>query len=442
MLAVLQDSKRPASQGQMGYRKAYLMQPDSTVLFVMPAMHAKGRPCLRLQESINLFDQDRSRTIGIVTKPELPAMTEIPKSALTDLTKHQGLPLQHGWHALHGAGKASTSTAYTTLAEAEAAFFAEERSEILSAHAGARSLLNTLTVMHEARLRKKIPKTIGAAKTLCTTIEDRRLANPPSNDIMRRSHLQKASQRCQNLIRRGASCEALYDHDFYITAGTHASQNKLRQLVEEQKSAFRATLERSQAGYSKVFGVDKDRYIAKVLSDIQHGTLEVLSGHGSTPLVNRMFIRQVTPWHDIAKKHCDLIVSAAKAFLSAVLKSVFPEVMAVEVEQLLVAPVMAALENKTMTRLQEVIDPYQSGILVTLNDHYFRTTLRELGCPVGSACRTFVDNEDDRDVLKITNTISRELEKKRDYASCLAAVNVMLTHYKVRLHESFHGRFS
>ncbi|KAL4915998.1 P-loop containing nucleoside triphosphate hydrolase protein, partial [Aspergillus aurantiobrunneus] len=334
-------------QGSEGIRivrsltEKYMMNSRSIILAVISA-----KTDYHLQEVLNIaesFDQQRHRTIGIITQPDILEAGSDEETSYLQFLRNERIRLQLGWHALRNRSYETREITDNARDEQEREFFDQGRWATISRECvGVDNLRHRLSTILLKHIQNNIP---GLIADIHQNIADRkeRLAKlGPS-----RSTLQ---QQRGFLLDIGSNFERITDQ---ALNGMYADKffNGLEGRTTDTNRLLRATIRQLNEFFAQAMTVRGCRrtifegshpvpqtpgnpYLDGWTPEyIARGTLEAetselarqnrgieLPGNSNQLLVGRLFRDQSQPWEELARSHLLKAWDAVRYFAFQVLQ--------------------------------------------------------------------------------------------------------------------------
>ncbi|CAG9976186.1 unnamed protein product [Clonostachys byssicola] len=382
----------------------YMKQPHSIILAVITADLDLSRH--GALDRVRAVDPDGSRTIGVITKPDLALPGTAREAAYVKLASNlEGAnKLELGWHAVRNRTELEKDV--NARDDIEDRFFKNpEWASVPKQNLGISNLRKRLSRVSYDHIRKNLPRVIRDIESNLVERESElaQLGNPRSNLDEMRAYLIKIASEFQRLTRDGI--QGRYEDAFF--GGLRDGDLKFRALLRNFNRAFdhvlntkgstinivsssslsnKAATEEPASDSLKLFlrkypyrfpdpAVRKE---SEVLRDLQQqasmnqGT--EFPGQPNKDLAIRLFQEQAKPWEPIAQFHVDRVTLVAKAFVDAVFTHLAGPPDSNRTTEIILSscvdPFFHAKEKILKSKLQELLKPYQNGYSVALDAEF------------------------------------------------------------------------
>lgn len=414
------------------------------------------------------------RTLGILTKPDTiaPGTDDEEKYLQLIQNKEAANKLDLGWHVLRNRAGNETSMSNEERDIQEAEFFNQGAwKNVRPGDKGIKFLRSKLSKVLVDHIKKSLP---SVRDNIERSIEEKHrrlkeLGTPRSSPDQIRQYLCHISDEVQRLARDAVRGTGYIDpffgdlhSEWSFINGAFADARKLRAVVRNLNQTFTVVMETKGETRSILWDEDTDEndkssqslspklsaltleykvdapkpvHVSRLEAEMRSLALENLGsqfpGSPNDYLAVQLFKDQSQKWGEIAQKHLDLVSSAAKCFMEAVLKHVIPadnktrEAILVEI----VDPFFQERELILKEKLQELLHHYKMGIPQPFDSEFqynlsFRAKMR-LANIVKHALAKKVDINSDN----VVDTITSSTDKTNEYTK---VIDMMVTYYRVR----------
>lgn len=383
--------------------ESYVKQKNSIILVVVEANRQLAHDVALAK--ILPHDPKRERTIGVITKPDLAAISGTEKEHIR-LAKNEEVSrkLKLGWHVLRN--RANDEQTLAQRDEAEETFFKQSAwKEIPRTDRGIANLRKKLAKELYEHTRSNLP---GVLEDIETNLDNRqdelnRLGLARSSTQEMRSFLLQIASEFQRLTRDGIS--GSYSDAFF----SHIAEprNRLRADLKGYYLAFEYTM--ASKGHEVSIQRrhnDKDSNEAKMPASVANFlALHPLSPAPKTPrnmdlkemntllekfaaqsigrelpgvcnseLVVKLFQWQAQPWEAIARAHIQGVMAVAKNFVEALVIQTVGGNDTHSTAELILAEFVDPFFEETKKRLDaslaELLWPYKEGYAVPMDEEF------------------------------------------------------------------------
>ncbi|TPX11618.1 uncharacterized protein E0L32_007597 [Thyridium curvatum] len=393
--------------------ESYMKQKNSIILAVVSANNQLANQTVL--EKAKKHDPGRERTMGVITKPDLPLRGSADEKKFLQLAKGQESmhKLSRGWHVLRNRSEGDES------ADADARDAAEERffqtgpwSTLSSRDRGIDSFRKKLATVLLQHIQKCLPSLVSEIESNLESrqTELERLGKARSTPEELRSYLLGISEQYQRIARDGV--DGKYSDAFF--GGLDQDQMKLRAILRNFNRAFNKTLRLkgskvsikwndADKGSDFVHHMENDDKLdflegflalydfpdPEPLSEEEvHEELQLCAsinqgrefpGSPNAELIMSYFRKQSEPWLGIAERHVNLVTDYSRAFV----EQLFRHVIGNDDKTLgavlcsTADPFFQTARELLKAKLQELFRPYKQGYTLTLDDE-FQTLLDDV----------------------------------------------------------------
>jgi GTPase SAR1 family protein len=385
--------------------ESYMRQKNSIILVVVTAdRQLASHVALR---KVKEFDQNRERTIGVITKPDLATPGYANETTYVKVARNQegANKLRLGWHVLRN--RAENETSLDARDSIEERFFQAGAWESLPKQdLGIASFRKKLSRVLYDHLRNSLPGVVDDIERKLSVRQEEldRLGKARSTPEDMRSFLLTISGDFQRLAR-----DAIYGwYNDAFFGGLEGEDRKLRAQLRNFSRVFDHVLKTKGfeqrivsdtedsisddelPTYLEYF-LDKYPYDFPDPQDITREDLRAQLQHQASAnqgrefpgspnqdLAIQLFQKQASPWRRIAEFHIDRVTFVAKAFVDELFKYIVgPPGTNRTTEAILttyVDPFFDKKEEILRNKLDELLRPYVQGYALPL-DADLRITL-------------------------------------------------------------------
>lgn len=403
----------------------YIENPRTIILAVISAKNDYANQIIL--EHCRKVDPKGTRTLGIITKPDMLRSGSENEKAWIDLAKNKDIYLELGWHMVKNRADGDLRSSFEQRNRAERSFFLREPySQLPTGMLGIDPLRSRLSRLLKNHLKKELPELRRELELMLeTTIEDlEKMGENRSTNLEQKSFLTKIAMNIQNIT--SAAVQGRYDHPFFgsmsCDVAVHENVHRLRAIVQYFNMEFSKQIRlfgrktvvmtadkpdpgefdeeadgttvieqlfgtakpRSQP-LSPMFPTDskrmpsrltKEQAIDHVCEVIKLSRGRELPGSFNPLIIGQLFREQSEPWKAIATKHVDLIARTCRTFVRLLLehtttKDLEKRLWAAKVESSLKEAVKAA-----KAELQSILND-KDRHPITYN-HYYTTNIQKI----------------------------------------------------------------
>lgn len=243
--------------------RQYLENPRTIVLAVVNALNDQAN-----QQILSLVEQTgntRSRTMGIITKPDLVPKESDDEAAVIDMARNNEVHMGLGWHVLKNVGHHEDVDRRNRRDELESSFFSTGVwSSIDDENVGISNLRKKLSKCLLSSIKRDLPKLVDEMQeklSRCTKSLDQ-LGEGRESTSQQRGYLSKILSQLKGLVEAGLDGRySKSDSDFFD--GTQEKQ--LRDVINAELRTFAATM-RDKGKTFEIYSTDweKERYCCQI----------------------------------------------------------------------------------------------------------------------------------------------------------------------------------
>ncbi|KAJ5907937.1 Dynamin [Penicillium taxi] len=382
----------------------YLESPRTIILAVIPASSdAETQPIIQRARH---FDKDGTRTIGVITKPDL--INKNTEQRVARLAKNlDRTKFKLGFFLLKNPSPDDLANGMTfqERRQAEFKFFSRapwKAQNLDQSRIGIDNLRSFLEDLLSRHIEQCLPEVLKDIRRVLKGAVDETfdLGTERSTSSQIRVFLIQISMEIRNLITYGVEGNyGGHQGDFFtetncrLRAAVHrknesfaqymAKHGQLRKFVAdddapseiseeepEEQVRFKDNSENEQIF---VTALQMSRWVKEMYHESRG---QELSGNYNHSLLQRLFLSQSSRWHDISRRHVQSIVDLVTQFVKSVLKSVVKDS---EVRSNLWKRIMSTLQGNVKNAYQELAKLLQDeqGHPITYNHYYTDNVQRE-----------------------------------------------------------------
>lgn len=407
---------------------SYMKQKNSIILAVVSANYQIT--VQRVLSEVKMHDPDMKRTLGIVTKPDLPQPGSDDQLQAIHLASGQDslnrLPL--GWHVLRNRSELEDDEQGKQRDTQEEEFFQTGNWAVIPhKDRGAAKLREKLSKVLLGHIQRSLPGLISDIEKHLTKYEEElgRLGAERSRPEDLRSFLVEVAVKFERLARDAVN--GYYKDDFF--GKLHEEERKLRSLLRNLNKAFSITLQEKGSAMTIIWPEDENsgdestsagiisRAMARTFNsaandhqfadtdyhlshflrlydfpqpspiseDFMRAKVDFVAamnqgkefpGSVNPDLAMDFFKQQSAPWERIAQRHLKLVSDYCLVFVERLFQYIIGR-DAETLESLLRIRVDAWFATKRMAledKLQELLRPYKAGYGVALEQEMLTRT--------------------------------------------------------------------
>ena len=405
----------------------YMNNPRNIVLAVVSAEHL-----LSQQTILHMISSCATRTMGIMTKPDLFEPGSVGEDSFYARLKNQDTPLKLGWHMLRNLDANERKLTGLTRDDMESMFISSTPpwKDVSPTVVGIDALRNRLSkiILGQVELQittlaAEIQKDLETSKTSLD-----RLGPSRNSNSERRLFLTRIGERFASLTKAATLGE--YDDAYFRYHPSHSAR-RLRSVIKAWAETFAADMEERGHSYDIIDDfpngntlspreplspedprpVTKTEYINGLAELLKQSKGRELPGLANTRIIGELFVRYSLKWASMAKAHVFEAWKKVKKFVddllhhvagSSVGEAVLREILNQDLEEKL---------QMLYQKVDELVLPYRKVIPSTLNRR-LNSRIRQL-------------RRGSRDVQGNSESI--------DFTLCSELLDCMLAYYSVAL---------
>ncbi|KAJ9191829.1 hypothetical protein DTO164E3_8652 [Paecilomyces variotii] len=421
---IIQSETKDASQSDVNMTveitNTYISQPRTICLAVVSAANDyANQPILN---KVRQFDPKGERTLGIITKPDIPPPGSETETAFLELAKNKDIFFALGWHVLKNREFKEAGISIQERNLSEQSFFRKSAfGKLPKEHIGIGSLVNRLSSLLFTHVRQELPKlqeeldaTLHATKseldvmgTARTTTDECRmfLSQLGLNfyEIFKSAvngHYEgddfkpdrgPFSLRRLTSVRRLRAAIQLMNQQFAERMRTHGHKfqihgmggNSTSSEASEEDEVITRSLEflANTLTYRQCFSHIERPQILSHREGVQWANDVVIRARGRELLGNfnplviaELFWEQSSKWNLIAEAHIDGVSDVCSTFLQEVLKDKAPSDMYARMWPIIRERVKAR-HRSAVEELEKILKDNKSYVINY--NHYYTDTIKK-----------------------------------------------------------------
>jgi len=221
---------------------SYMRDDKSIILAVVPANY--DPEIQKVFKYLKAYDPSGSRTIGVITKPDMIERGGDNEKELMRLAKNEKYPLEHRWHAVKNRGFSTREQTDAERDDTESKFFASGMwSSFPQNDVGIAALRIKLSRVLLEHIGKELPTLVtavqGAIGSAKLALES--LGNSRETSNEQRSYLTRHAERFQLLTHD--ALRGIYSNSFFaLSSHEDQTSTRLRTAVQNLNIAFAHTM--------------------------------------------------------------------------------------------------------------------------------------------------------------------------------------------------------
>ena len=366
--------------------ESYMKKKNSIILVVVTAnQQLASHDALR---RVKIFDPQRERTIGVITKPDLSGHANEMHYVRVAKNEETANRLKYGWHVLRNRAEDESDLEGRDAIE-EAFFTTGSWASIPKHDVGIGSFRKKLSRVLYEHLRASLPAVVDDIEAKLHTRKDAltQLGDSRSDVKDMRSFLLGVAGEYQRLARDGTY--GRYNDPFF--GGMEDEERKLRALVRNFNRVFEHVL-RTKGCKSHITEDDEppeeeelpdhlQKFLKKYpysfedpdvvdIDDLKEQLEKQASvnqgrefpGTANQELAIQLFQKQASPWKSIAEYHIDQVISISKSFVDDIFEHILGSATSSHATESVLAgcvdPFFQEIEKTLKEKLVELLEPY------------------------------------------------------------------------------------
>ncbi|KAJ4372438.1 hypothetical protein N0V83_004212 [Neocucurbitaria cava] len=382
---------------------SYMRDEKSIILAVVPANY--DPEIQKVFKYLKEFDPKGSRTLGIITKPDIPERGGDNEKELMRLAKNEKYPLQHRWHAVRNRSFVTREQTDAERDATERKFFSEGIwSQFPPEDVGISSLRVKLSRVLLEHIGKELPSLVCAVQSAITSTEHslKALGDARETSRQQRAYLTGHAEKFQMLTHD--ALRGIYSNPFFaLSSPDERSATRLRTEIQNMNIAFAHVMYRKGHTWEIANEQSSRPFMSSILAASSHATQEYdawlqepvsisrsdfLEKHvgeyvrqsrpsGLPSLVNpwvigEVFRRQSEGWREIAQLHLQRVFQAMKDYIEEALGSLIdPRTCSM----LMLKQIQSELNTRWRSveaKLEELLVPYTEQDPITYDPGFVR----------------------------------------------------------------------
>ncbi|KAF2831259.1 P-loop containing nucleoside triphosphate hydrolase protein [Ophiobolus disseminans] len=440
---------------------SYMSNDKSIILAVVQAINDPDNQ--QVFKFLKTYDPTRSRTLGVITKPDAIHRGSNKEKKLISLVRNEEYRLTHGWHAVRNRDFTTKDETDDERDETERQFFATGSWAALPRGdvgiAALRAKLSHVLLQH---IGLELPSIVTAVQGAITVTETslKALGHARETDKEQRAYLTGHAERFQALTHD--ALRGIYSNRFFaLSYANEQTAVRLRTAIQNLNIAFAFVMyqkghtwdfstQRSSEGDSALFASVSNHAVqtyeswfedpvwisrAEFLEQHVGGYVQQSRPSGLPSIVNpwvigEVFRDQSRRWHEIAKHHLQQVFQAVQDYVEEALGSLVDPSTC---NLLMLKQIQPALDERwsnVEAKLEELLIPYTEQDPITYDPGFIRD-LEEMRATRYTA-KVGIEANDTKHSFPIasSNSTQRLLTESLDDFTNSEILDLMQTYYK------------
>lgn len=367
---------------------SYMSRKFSINLAVVPASNDPDNQ--KVFTYLNEYDPTRSRTLGIITKPDLVDRGGDNEKELLRLAKNEKYPLAYGWHAVRNRSFTTRDQTDSDRDDAESKFFSTGAwASVPRENVGIASLRTKLSRVLLQHISTKIPDLVKAMDTAIKSIEASLeiLGGARETSVQQRSYLTRHAEKFQSLTNDAS--RGIYSNRFFsLTSLDEQTPTRLRTEIQtlnmafvdvmytkghtwkiaEHKSDSRARLNNTTmsanahsylSNFREPTAVSRSDFLVKHVGDyVRHSRPAGLPTLINPWVIGEVFRQQAQPWREVAQHHLEHVFRIVKTYIREALSSLMDRRTSTLLMLKQIEPELERRWKRAEMKLEELLLPY------------------------------------------------------------------------------------
>ncbi|KAI1822013.1 interferon-induced GTP-binding protein Mx [Xylaria intraflava] len=376
----------------------YISQPRTICLAVVSAANDVANQTILTQ--VRRVDPQGDRTLGIITKPDIPPAGSGSQLAFLELARNENVFFKLGWHVLRNRKFEESANSLIERNQAEAIFFRTSNFKSLPKDCvGIDALRTRLSVLLFEHVKHELPKLRqGLEDALREAHEERDVLGAPRSTTQEcRTYLAQLSLDYYELCK--AAVHGFYEGSFFhfnsdedFSPASNAAIVRLRAVIQQMNTDFAKTFrlrgqkfqidlsDQSSTGSTQTktegdsqIKLSKEEALDWVRKALVRTRGKELVGNFNPLLIGELFWEQSSGWEQLAVEHLEDVSRVCKTFLGVLLDAKAPK----EVKSRLFASrVSDALKERHQSARRELDLIWKDSRSFPINyNHYYTDTI-------------------------------------------------------------------
>ncbi|KAH0593527.1 hypothetical protein MHUMG1_08665 [Metarhizium humberi] len=408
-----------------------------------------------ITEIVRELDPNGSRTLGLITKPDVLEPGSDRESVYAHLAKNTELSSQLGWHVLKNRDHKVRDSPSLGRNEDEESFFSKGIwSSVDQSYLGIKSLMPRLSNILRNQILQQVPSII---EVVDRDIDRRkaqleRLGKPRCTISEQRKYLMQVSREFTTLMK--AAVDGEYNDAFFGSAKSDEGyRRRLRARIQNTLTSFEKEIR--ERGQSRVIVDDsgtRDRklpddhqwrstFVNEVMAIVRRSRTRGLPGTFNSQIIRELFVEQCRPWQTIAMNVKHEILGIVDDIAQAIVDHVAADETTRGVYHL-VSNETDTLKADLGAKFHEILKQYVCSHPITYNSYLLDMVQKEQERrtheQIEETVKKLVGNENFKEEhrvkihpLNLCDSLKRSINVDMERSGAEMATDYMLAYYKV-----------
>ena len=369
--------------------QGYMEEPRSIILAVVSAKNdIANQLVLSLARHA---DKDLTRTLGVITKPDMLAPGSNSEQSFVTLAKNLDVPLRHGWHVLKNMDSDEATGGLAERDASEKEFFEQGAwTELQPSQLGIGELRTRLSKLLLRQIATELPTMMEEIERTTESCNNKleMLGQPRSSLAEQMRCLFKLSKAFQSLVQ--SSVDGSYAGPFFRAATTtEGYRQRIRAVIQNLNMDFSSEI--SKRGHYQqivldpsnhqvpkgVIPITRDKFLENIQSLMKNTRGRELPGTFNPMVVADLFLQQSRPWGGIVSTHITKVWNAAHQFVDLIVAHIADDSnTAAALHREIFNPALKQILADLNEKMNEVLEPHKSGHPITYNADFTETVKR------------------------------------------------------------------
>ena len=447
----------------------YISQPRTICLAVVSAANDVANQTILTK--VRRVDPQGDRTLGIITKPDIPPKGSGSQNAFIELARNENVFFKLGWHVLKNRSFEESSHSLLERNHAESQYFRMSNFKCLPKECvGIDALRTRLSALLFEHVKHELPKLRHDLEDALRDAQEERavLGAARSTPEECRAYLSQLSMNFYEICK--AAVNGYYEGDFFLfdpneefSPKSSGAVVRLRAMVQHLNTQFTNYFQ--ERGHKYQIKFSDDDVSAKNTSDLPDGTGPVvlsrdqaldwvrkflirtrgkeLVGNFNPLLVGELFWEQSSGWKQLAVDHIENVSQVCEKFLRVLLEAKAPKELQTRLWSSRISDALKSRRRAAFRELDQIIEDSKSAP-INYNHSYTdvihkrrqdrQTKLLTQAVESGTEHVTEGEHTSTKvDVVKVIESFSEGTGPNMENFSCEEALDCLLAIYEVSL---------